>query len=1473
MSKRLISLISLILVLIMLVSCSPDLGSETDSSTLTEALETSETENTTLDETGGESESATESETEGAVKLEGKYAELVENAHSLANGVNAYFESSKHRSFIFENQEMILSYGKDNEKPQLVESLTNKNGVAYVENTMDVFVRMTDGKTYYASESLTDATANIYRLGYYFYEMRLEEQDFIGTFEIAEAKKINHTSPYFSNQVTWKKKSGELIVKNDDFCTDSYIEIFKKEAYPTSDFSYIQVSIKADALVSPKVRVYYIAGDKVNFNDSQCTFFNLKNDGEYHTYLIPLYNLEGYTGELKGIRFDIDGDGGTYSINDFQLLNVDMGDAPQYLGLNRSFMVYSDKMHQVIQIGTTEKTENIAAVGMLTEIPEDKVANLVLEDNNGIRYNLDDADWDSVQYIGFDIVDAGIFGYILPYDGKGGRIEVTLADGVYKIEQTLAPEGGVINPSEMNTGNANDFYMGQRIYTDESHDFTEFLQEAYFERNPLSDKRIKVNTEMSSSAAYAGYDSLRGVYKFTLAGPSSFNVSYSGSPNRHYNVNFDIRCDDYDRIIYILTSTASGTLECAALLDEDGMMLPVPLEVGKNFGEQGECNLFNLDDLAYGEVIFPLTLEANGKYNYNVLNLYQNWGKYPLKQLSWIQFYAPYYHLSTGVTETNCIIPYYFTKTPGVCSTLPDHRSMSAPLWKTQPQHNSCGTHQFLMYTDADGNYYYSENTKNTIDSYGPTYADVKMDYTTTDGKISMTYTHTEMPQTDENRGYYEMTYTVNEDVSFKDFALDFQFYSVYSNDPTGVYQRVGYLNADNECTVVDANKTKEPVEYILGDRCPYFTFFDMANWTTKNQDGYANVAFLIYEYEFIIGGEKSNAPFVLVDRGETLSLSIDLEEVTLKAGDSFKINAILMPWGSQELDEVYDQVIDEATGEKYLDKNARDVRENSILNPLTITAGENCETLNSVFVPKARTTNGKNAEFTLSGGENNVAVRIYGFDKLTAPKIYEKIGDEWDVYDVSSAQTPDVSGYYHYYDGYCVYYDGDGTYSYSFVVTMNGGESRTFKIEAAEDFVPWPYEKQIEVNNEDKLNIYLDHEEIAANLAGSMVGEGFISNYEPSTDGYVRLFGMGESEKSEGYLYALAPGKEALVGGKYIVLKYRLPSTNKESTGFLQFYTSTVTRQPSDRALLLYWPKADDQWHVLVIDATKNTRASFASEFKPNGDGDYVINFLRFDFFNNRMSTESYIDIAYLGMDNDLEKIIDINTDTEYLTYVEGDAKYKIFTATGEKVNFDGSVPEVETESTVDDEVEIVYISEESGYTASDATYTSYIDMINGTGQNGKTMIAKRGGGSKDDVLVVEHNGGTVGDDLLIFSGWCVVDGGVSKYVWSADGGKTWNDIELRVYTSLSNASQAVLDVANNHLGTAIEQSSAAQAMFQGAANLSDPSKVAGVAANLSAFAGQTVNVTFAAVPEAAQDTLCLIAHVKNVTVSETGN
>ena len=209
-----------------------------------------------------------------------------------------------------------------------------------------------------------------------------------------------------------------------------------------------------------------------------------------------------------------------------------------------------------------------------------------------------------------------------------------------------------------------------------------------------------------------------------------------------------------------------------------------------------------------------------------------------------------------------------------------------------------------------------------------------------------------------------------------------------------------------------------------------------------KNPDGkvfdYVNLSYLVRDAKVIIGGKECTPHFAVRAAGRRLYLTLDLGAVSFKKGDSIKINAIIMPWGSYK--SVYD------SPDFAPDQNVRDVRKNSMLDPAIAIAVADCTVVDAPFMPKVRSTNGKSAEFTLSGGENNITVRAYGFDALAVPTVYEKIGGEWGEYELSSKNTPDVAEISHNYDGYNVFFDGD-SYSYSFVVKMTGGEGRTFKI------------------------------------------------------------------------------------------------------------------------------------------------------------------------------------------------------------------------------------------------------------------------------------------------------------------------------------------------------------------------------------------------------------------------------------------
>lgn len=1205
-------------------SSSTEITVQTDSHT-TETGNTETSDISSDSEVGDESSSETEEETKAETEeetypeAEGENGLLIQNANNSINNVNAYFADILHKEFVLENTQMSFAYNISDINDMQFSYIKNSNGNAYIESTMDVFVRMKSGETFYTSKSQYPANANLYRLGYYYYEARFEEQIFSGEGKVTAEKKFKPKFSNFKHVEEPKIDSDGAIVTKIVNSTDPYIVIDKAE-FSTDEYKYLEFSAKVDY---PSATVYLIAGGSEDFSDIQSKTITLIADGEYHTYRIPLASIHNYSGDVTGLRIDFNSHavGGNVAIKDIRAIAIDGNNCPDSLSMSRSFMVYNDKMHQFIQIATTKEANDIDVFGFLTEIDANTVNGILIKDKDGIKSTLEGVDWESVEYVGFDIADAGIFGYILPYDNASGNISVTLNDSIYRIEQTLAPENGTVIPSQKDTLNANDFFMGQRIYTDENHDFDAFIYEAECERHPLTEENIIIETESSNTSYFTGYNALRGYYGIFLEGDGSFTLPFSSYPQKKYNVKFSITDVDKERKLYIATYNGGGCLECAVILDKNDMLLPVPVEVGKNFSEaSGDRNLFNLDDSPYSEALFPITVKPDKTEILNVVHLYQMWGQHPIKQLSWIQYTAPYYHISTGVTETNCIIPFGYIKIYRSFTYLPDFRAMSAPLWQNQPQHNRGGDHAFMLYTDAEGNFNGIENLKNTIRSYGPTYAEVEMVFISDDGNIKLTVNHMEMPQTDENRAYYQMKYEILGDVSFADFAHDFSFYTVASGDPTGLYQKVGYLDENNICTVADAVKDDSTKEYVLGDIYPYFDFFMMDNYTSTAMEGYTNVSMIISDASFKIGGEDADPSFLLINTQNTLRLSLNIGKTELKAGDEFTVNAILLPWGSQASEYP----------EEAPDKNVRDVRKNTLINRVKLEVGKSTEVVESAHLPTVKTTNGSVAEFTISGGTNNQTVRVDGFERLTVPVIEEKTQDGWTTYYVNSVNCPDAFGNRHQYDGYGVSYEKDGTYSYSFVVDMTNSESRTFRIRAITPFAGWEELPDISVSG--PYNNYSD-----ANDLSSCATSPKPATVEIMDDGaYIRYTTAGPD------YYILTPaGPNAT--GQYAVMKYRInqPKTDSNQLTSMEIFTSTQNSVPQggDNTELYGCLRNDGEWHLLIIDLSKLNIHTFTEK-----NGEYFAKYLRLDIVNFSVSDTTAFDIAFVALGDDLEEIIENN-------------------------------------------------------------------------------------------------------------------------------------------------------------------------------------------------------------------------------------
>ena len=194
MKKRILSFLSSLLAATMIItslaSCTigeeettdtqestTESATQTDTSTGTEsgkdessATESAGTESGSADESESESDSESESGTDNvpSPELEGTYGPVIKNAYDLSNKVSHYFSDPQRNSARVENDHMVFDYAL-NAEGDILATVSNKRGGVYVKDSMDVFVKMKTGKTYYSSASSTSARSNSFHYGYYYY--------------------------------------------------------------------------------------------------------------------------------------------------------------------------------------------------------------------------------------------------------------------------------------------------------------------------------------------------------------------------------------------------------------------------------------------------------------------------------------------------------------------------------------------------------------------------------------------------------------------------------------------------------------------------------------------------------------------------------------------------------------------------------------------------------------------------------------------------------------------------------------------------------------------------------------------------------------------------------------------------------------------------------------------------------------------------------------------------------------------------------------------------------------------------------------------------------------------------------------------------------------------------------------------------------------------------------------------------------
>ena len=455
------------------------------------------------------------------------------------------------------------------------------------------------------------------------------------------------------------------------------------------------------------------------------------------------------------------------------------------------------------------------------------------------------------------------------------------------------------------------------------------------------------------------------------------------------------------------------------------------LEVMKNFGHEHEEPIYDYDDKIYGDTLFPVSLKSGKTLDFSVVNVYQNWGKYPLKQISSISYYISYYHMSTGVTETNCLAPYYATylnKDDLGAWILPDFRGMSNDGQSGSDDLiqncsvgalNGVSNGASLSSAEADLGVYQSSE----IHSAGLTYADMSYSYVSKNGDYKFTYRHVEMPQTDESRTYYTV------EIEFlKSTTLKYSDFSIFSFDPrrpTDSYRKAAYLDASGNHREISVSTPSVGTLYKLNKNGSYFTYY---NGTTNGEGG--NFGLIVKNHFITVNGKASDLGLAFyngrikrggkyVNRG-SLTLAAN---TTFAVGDKITVNAILLPYGS--------------VGQTSCD-NVKKVYRDSVTNALSVTA-QTGTVVSDEYIATIKASRYGTAEFTLGGGATaesvngvNYAIKVTGIKKLGTLKVEKKnSAGEWESVELASE-----SGF----DGYSVEYES-GTMSYSFVVNKTAAD------------------------------------------------------------------------------------------------------------------------------------------------------------------------------------------------------------------------------------------------------------------------------------------------------------------------------------------------------------------------------------------------------------------------------------------------
>ena len=159
------------------------------------------------------------------------------------------------------------------------------------------------------------------------------------------------------------------------------------------------------------------------------------------------------------------------------------------------------------------------------------------------------------------------------------------------------------------------------------------------------------------------------------------------------------------------------------------------------------------------------------------------------------------------------------------------------------------------------------------------------------------------------------------------------------------------------------------------------------------------------------------------------------------------------------------------------------------------------------------------------------------------------------------------------------------------------------------------------------KPNVYLAPSDLLKNATANTANN--IGGAEVSADGtYLTI--ANKNDNGDGYF--LVSDQRGTAVGQYLIIKYRTTSEDRWELGAMT----------KDQTWGWFYidPVANGEWQTVVIDLSATPDKTYMAD----GDGEYYVKAIRWDIMNVASAEDKSVDVAFVAIADDLDKLLDIN-------------------------------------------------------------------------------------------------------------------------------------------------------------------------------------------------------------------------------------